>query len=179
MHEQLEGLTLGTPQTHICSKLRNTPTAQKEFKDGGFTNFHLCSEGFGASAQPRADSRIPPWHQICWCWHRQPYSQQMHTEPSPLLRSVCCLPSPSILLVWHRLKLAAAKREPFFLMRLVHQERERASPSPSQLSRTGVSWQGSSRNDQGTSTSQVLFTPGSSSCCALGEGSVSPTCEFP
>lgn len=106
------------------------PTAQKDFKDGGFTNFHLCSEGFGASARPRADSQIPPWHQICWCWHRQPYSQQMHTEPSPLLRSVCCLPSPSILLVWHRLKLAAAQREPFFLMRLVHQEREPPPPSP-------------------------------------------------
>lgn len=94
-----------------------------------------------------------------------PFDQQMLTESSPVLRSLGCFPSPSILLVWHRclpqahrkhrLKLAAAKREPFFLMRL-GSSGERASPSPSQLSRAGVSWQGNSRDDQGLSTSQVL-----------------------
>lgn len=70
-----------------------------------------------------------------------------HTQPSPVLRSVRCLPSPSILLFWHRclpqahrkhrLKLAAAKTEPFFLMRL-GSSGKRASPPPPNCPELGL-----------------------------------------
>lgn len=102
----------------------------------------LCAEAFREvkkswgslwacpSTQPRFGdpfmaSNIPMQAQV-------PCSQQMDTVHSSVLRPIGCFPSPSILLVWHRcllqahrkhrLRLAAAKRKPFFLMRLGSRE---------------------------------------------------------